>query len=144
METFGYVLPETESEAQAVFEELEPASREIVGAVTRRLDVEADTLDMLVTEEVYQTAHEAMFGSLLVVTTGSESAFESWRTQPPYDAFTVTMEGSDNVDNVAWHTAPVADTVIGATYQDEREAAVATLRRIVWGKIYRPLLSPSH
>lgn len=140
METAGYVLPETETEARDIFEELEPAAEEVVGAIVRRLDIDpADRAD-IVTEDVYRTGHEALFGSLLVVTMGTMEEFEEWQSRAPYTDYDVDLEGSEHVDHVVWHATPVTETVIAATYQDERAAAVATLRRIAWGRVYRPML----
>jgi hypothetical protein len=52
----------------------------------------------------------------------------------------VHVEGSDNVDNVAWHVAPAAETVVAATYQQKEEAAIATLQRIAFGRVYRDIV----
>lgn len=139
METVGYVLPETEAEVREIFDELEPAAHEVVGAIARRLPDAWDP-EHGVPEDAYRTGHEALFGSLLVVTTAAMEDFESWSTDGPYADYTVDIEGSEHVDHVAWHAAPATEKIIATTYQDERSAAVATLRRIAWGRVYRPLL----
>jgi len=52
----------------------------------------------------------------------------------------LTVFGSEDVDNVVWHAPPFADAAIAATFQDERDAAVATLRRQAFGRLYRDAL----
>lgn len=139
METVGYVLPETEDEVREIFDELEPAAHEVVGAIARRLPDGWDQ-GTGIPEDIYRTGHEALFGSLLVVTTGSMKDFGSWNTDGPYADYAVNIEGSEHVDHIAWHAAPATEEIIAATYQHERSAAVATLRRIAWGRVYRPIL----
>jgi hypothetical protein len=53
----------------------------------------------------------------------------------------VTELGSPNVDRVAWHAAPFADEAVATTFQNEREAAVGTLRRQAFSRLYRPRFS---
>ncbi len=52
----------------------------------------------------------------------------------------MTVNGSDSVDNVVWHVAPFADRVVAATFQEERDAAVGTLRRQAFGSVYREVV----
>jgi hypothetical protein len=44
------------------------------------------------------------------------------------------------VERVVWHVPPFADAAVAATFQDERDAAVATLRRQAFGRCYRDRL----
>jgi hypothetical protein len=46
--------------------------------------------------------------------------------------------GSGDVDRVVWHAAPFAGEVVAATFQNERDAAVGTLRRQAFTRGYRP------
>ncbi|WP_233516936.1 DUF5809 family protein, partial [Haloferax sp. Atlit-6N] len=59
---------------------------------------------------------------------------------PDYEVITL---GSDDVDRVAWHAAPFAETVVAATFQNEREAAVGTLRKQAFSRLYRPKFEDS-
>ena len=85
-----------------------------------------------VTEEVVETAHDALFASLLEVHDGSREAFEERREG--FDG-EVEVLGSENVDRVVWHTFD--GEAIAATYQNEPEAARGTLRRQAFGRLYR-------
>ena len=53
---------------------------------------------------------------------------------PDYE---VTVAGRENVDRVAWHAAPFADRAVAATFAEEERAAVETLRRQAFGRLYR-------
>lgn len=142
MQTAGYVLPETEDEARELYEELGPMAQELTREVALAMDFDRDEYDDRVTSDVVETARDALFGSLLVVTTGEADAFEALCEQAPYVEYDVHLEGSEQVDHVAWHASPFRESIVAATYQDERSAAVSTLRRIAWGRLYRPLFRP--
>ena len=49
----------------------------------------------------------------------------------------VHVAGSENVDHVAWHAPAFADAAVAATFQNEESAAVGTLRRQAFGRLYR-------
>jgi len=49
----------------------------------------------------------------------------------------VTVAGSDNVDRVVWHAFD--GEAVAATFQQEEQAAISTLRRQAFGRLYRPL-----
>ncbi|MFB6199128.1 MAG: DUF5809 family protein, partial [Halobacteriaceae archaeon] len=68
---------------------------------------------------------------------GTRTEYQTWRDD--YDG-EIHETGSENVDMVAWHRAPSTESAVATTFHEEREAAVATLRRQAWGKIYRDLL----
>ena len=144
MQTEGYVLPETEEEARDLYEQLGPMAQEITREVAIAMEFDRDEYDERVTSDVVETARDALFGSLLVVTTGALDAFDSLCEQAPYVEYDLHLEGNEHVDHVAWHASPFQETIVAATYQDERAAAVATLRRIAWGRLYRPLFRPNH
>lgn len=141
MKTVGYVLPESETEAAEIYEELGPTAQELVREITISAGFDRDEYDARVTSDVVSTARDALFAGLLVVTTGERDAFDEWLSQSPHESYEVDIEGSEHVDHVAWHAAPIAERVIAATYQDEREAAVSTLRRFAWGRVYRDVLT---
>ena len=68
----------------------------------------------------------------------TREAFESWREGFDGD---VLVRGSEHVDSVAWHVAPATDTIVAATFHAEEEAAVGTLRRQAYGKVYRDIVT---
>jgi len=136
MERVGILSPESVEEARATYDQLVPAARTVTTETAKAVDP-AGPLDEQVTGDVVATAHEALFASLLSVSVGDREAFEDWRAG--YDG-EVTALGSDNVPNVAWHAPTFGDHAVAATYADEREAAVATLRRQAFGRIYRDVV----
>lgn len=138
METEGLFAPESPSEARGQYEAVGPAARVVVREATRAMDFDAAEYDARVTGTVVATARDALFASLLRVHVGTSAEFEEWLTAHP--AYGVQRTGSDNVENVVWHPARVTATVVAATFQEERRAAVGTLRRQAWGEVYRGLL----
>lgn len=140
METMGYVLPETAAEAREIHATLRPTAGELVREIAVAIGLDGEAYRSQVTEDVRRTAQDALFGSLLVVHTADRDTFDGWCDEPPYAAYDVHLEGSEHVASVAWHPAPATQTIAATTYQDAAEAAMATLRRIAWGRIYRPLL----
>lgn len=139
METAGYIRPDSRSEAREIYGELGPAAQELTREVALAMDFEPEEYDRRVTGAVVMTARDVLFSTLLAVRRGPRDAFEEWRAEAPQRDYELHIEGAEHVDHVAWHTSPFAETVVAATYQDEPEAAVATLRRIAWGRLYRPL-----
>jgi hypothetical protein len=137
METEGTLRPETRADAWAEYDALESTASEVVRAVTKAMSFDGDEYDERVTDDVFETAQDALFASQLAVTVGTRQEFEQWREETGYD---VSEVGSDNVDNVAWHGAPAADGAVAATFQNEPEAAVQTLRRQAFGRLYREVL----
>lgn len=140
MDTVGYLAPTSDTEAQEAFAELEPVARELVREIAVAMDASGELYTESVSDDVIETAQEALFGSLLVVATGPRERFDHWTAQPPHEDYEIDIEGSEHVDRIAWHTAPAAERIVAATYHAEREAAIATLRRIAWGRIYHDLL----
>ncbi len=137
METEGLFAPETEAEARARFELLAPAASEVVRAVAQQMAFDTEEYEQRVTGEVVETAREALYASLLEVYIGDRDTYEQWCGDHECDPVEV---GSQNVDRVVWHAAPFAETAIAATFQDERDAAVATLRRQAFGRLYSDIL----
>lgn len=140
MRTVGYIAPTTEEAAREHFEALGPAAQELTREIAVAMDFDHAEYRERVTAEIVSTAREALFGSLLEVTTADRDMFDTWLDEQDYPPDAVTIEGGELVDNIAWHESPMASCVIGATYQNERDAAVSTLKRMAWGKLYRPVI----
>lgn len=136
METHGFLAPETEAEARDRYDETGPAAQTVVKETAKAMAFAPDEYDERVTGEVIETARDALFASLLAVRTGTREEFDDWLADRDRE---VREEGSENVENVAWHDA-LGETVVAATYQDEQRAAVATLRRQAFGRVYREFL----
>jgi hypothetical protein len=137
METEGVFAPETLADAREAYESVGPAAQTVVRETATAMDFDAEEYRERVTSDVVETARDALFASLLVVHVADRDGFADWRADADVD---VTLLGSEDVDNVVWHVAPVADAALAATYQDERDAAVATCRRAAFGRLYRDRL----
>jgi len=133
MDTEGLFAPATAAEARDRYEAVGPVAQTVVKQVARAMGFDAAEYDKRVTGEVVETAREAIFASLLEVRVGTREEYEQWCAD--HDADTIEV-GSEHVDNAVWHAAPFAGTVVAATYQDERRAAVETLRRQAFGRVY--------
>ena len=136
MKTVGTLSFESTAEASEAYESVGPAAQTVVREVARAMEFDREEYGERVTGEVVETARDALFASLLEVSVGSREAFEEWRES--YDG-EVTVTGHENVDNVVWHAGPAGDAV-AATFQNEEDAAVATLRRQAFGRLYRDLV----
>lgn len=137
METEGFLRPATPEAARRAHAELLPGARTVVTEAAKAMEFDRAEMDERLDEDVYRTAHDAMFASVLEVRVGARAAFDEWRAD--YDG-DLTVNGSDHVDSVAWHDAPAVDAAVAATFQDERAAAVGTLRRMAYGELYREVL----
>ncbi len=140
METEGLFAPETAAEARAQFETLAPAAGEVVRAVAKGMAFDTEEYSERVTDDVVETAREALYASLLEVHISDRETYEHWCDE--HDCKPVEV-GGQNVDRVVWHAAPFAETAVAATFQNERDAAVATLRRQAFGRLYRDVLEGS-
>ncbi|MEF8773216.1 MAG: DUF5809 family protein [Halobacteriales archaeon] len=138
MDTEGLILPATAEEAREEFEGLVPAADTVVREAAKAMAFDDEEFDRRLTTDVVATAHEALFASLLVVRIGTAAEFEAWAGGADHE---VERMGSDNVDHVVWHAPPFSETAVAATYQHERAAAVATLRRQAFGRIYREVVA---
>ena len=137
VEREGVFEPETLDVAREAYESMGPAAKTAVRETATAMDFDQAEYRDRVTSDVVETARDAIFASLLVVRVADRDAFDSWRDGTDVD---VTTLGSPDVDRVVWHVAPFADAAVAATFQDEREAAVATLRRQAFGRCYRDRL----
>ncbi|TYT63964.1 DUF5809 family protein [Natrialba swarupiae] len=136
MHTVGSFEFESSAEAREAYESVGPAAQTVVREVAKAMSFDRAEYDDRVTGDVVETARDALFASLLSVAVGSREAYEKWRDE--YEG-EVTEIGNENVDNVVWHAGPEGEAV-AATFQNEEEAAVATLRRQAFGRIYRELV----
>ena len=133
MHTVGTVSPASIEEAREYYEDIGPAAQTVVREVAKAMEFDREEYDDRVTGDVVETARDALFASLLEVHVGSREAFDDW--QDSYDG-DVTVVGHENVDRVVWHAGP-GDEAVAATFQNEEDAAVATLRRQAFGRLYR-------
>lgn len=134
MHVRGPFAPETEAEATALYDAVAPAAAAAVRASTRAMGFDRAEYRDRVDAGVIETAREAVFASLLAVTVGSRSEYDDWVAANDYET---TLVGSEHVDGVAWHVAPFAAAVVAATFEHEEDAAVDTLRRQAFGRLYR-------
>ncbi|MEF8907016.1 MAG: DUF5809 family protein [Haloarculaceae archaeon] len=134
METEGLFAPETAAEARERYESLGPTAQTAVKQVAKAMAFDPEEYDERVTGEVVETAREVLFASMLEVRVGDREEFETWRAD--HEAWEVVEFGSEHVDRVVWHAAPFAGTVVAATFHEERRAAVETLRRQAFGRVY--------
>ncbi|MFB6091208.1 MAG: DUF5809 family protein [Halobellus sp.] len=136
MESQGTLSPASIEEARAAFEAVGPTAQRVVREAAKAMEFDREEYRERVTGDVVERARNVLFADRLAVSVGSRAEFESWLDErPDYDVETI---GSDEVDRVAWHAAPFAETVLAATFQNEPEAAVETLRRQAFGRFYRP------
>ncbi|MFB6220573.1 MAG: DUF5809 family protein [Halolamina sp.] len=138
MRTEGVFSPDTEADAREAFDTVGPAAQVVVRETARAMEFDREEYSQRVTGEVVETARDALFASLLTVHVGEREAFEAWQEEHP--EYSVHVNGSDNVDNVVWHVAPFTEAAVAATFQQEEEAAIGTLRRQAFGRIYADLL----
>lgn len=132
MDTIGRLSPADPAAAREAYEELATPASVVSTEVAKAMAVE-DVRER-VDRDVVATARDALFGSLLQVRVGTREEFDDWREG--FDG-EVIEAGNPNVDNAVWHVFD--GTAVAATYQDEREAAVATLRRQAFNRLYREL-----
>lgn len=137
MESEGLFAPETADEAQEYFELLAPAASEVVRSVAKAMAFDTDEYDERVTGEIIETAREAMYASLLEVHVDDRETYRQWCDD--HECEPIEM-GHPEVDQVVWHAAPFKETAIAATFEEERDAAIATLRRQAFGRLYKDIL----
>ena len=137
METEGVFIPESPAAARRRYADLETAAETTVKAAGREQAATGAEYDALMTDAAFAAAHDALFAALLAVQVGARTAFERWRAWTDHE---VTVVGAAGVDNVVWHAPAFGDRAVALTFQDERAAAVGTLRRQAFGRLYRPLL----
>lgn len=135
METEGSLAPETEAAARAAFESAGPTAQQVVREAAKAMSFDREEYRERVTSDVVETARNVLFADRLAVHVGTREEFEAWTDDHP--EYEVTEVGSPNVGRVVWHAAPFSKDVVAATYHEEREAAVGTLRRQAFSRLYR-------
>jgi hypothetical protein len=163
----GQFAPASAAEARRLYAELGGAAGAVVREAVKAMDFDREEYNERVTDDVRSTARDALFASLLEVRVGDREAFESWRATFDGDC---RVMGSDGVPNVVWHVVPfgatgppdraaddnggrnppgsrtesgeeaVTPVAVAATFQDEPEAAKATLQRTVFGRVYHEVI----
>ena len=137
MDTERTFAPETTAEARERYDRLGPAAQVVVTETARAMGFDTGEYDRRVTGEVVEAARDALFASTLAVRIGTRAEYEAWLAETAHDVYEA---GSEHLDNVVWHAPPFADKAVAATFQDERRAAVETLRRQAFGRVYREVL----
>jgi len=141
MRTDGVFAPETEAEAREAFADVGPAAQVVVRETAKAMEFDREEYRDRVTGDVVETARNVLFADRLAVTVGSREEFGAWCDDNP--EYEVTEFGSESVERVVWHAAPFDGEVVAATFQNEREAAVGTLRRRAFSRLYRPRFEKS-
>ncbi len=134
MEREGAFLPATEHAARERYETLGPVAQVVVREVATAMGFDSEEYDQRVTSTVVETARDALFASMLAVRVGTRDEYLTWREDTDH---TVHETGSEHVDSVVWHAPPFTDEAVAATFQNERRAAIGTLRRQAFGRLYR-------
>ncbi|MFB6128719.1 MAG: DUF5809 family protein [Halorhabdus sp.] len=137
MHTEGLLTPETPAEARQRYDELASTAEVVVREVARAMDLDGGEYDRRVTDDVIETAHDAVFASLLRVHVGTREEFDAFRDD---HAGEVVRTGSEHVEGVVWHAPDFSETIVATTFQDAEDAAIATLRRQAYGRLYRDVL----
>jgi hypothetical protein len=137
METEGQFSPSTVAEARDRYEAVGSTAQVVVKEVAKAMGLDAEAYEQRVTSDVVETARDVIFAESLAVTVGTRTEFDDWRAETDHE---VTVVGSEHVDNVVWHAPAFADEAVAATFQDECQAAVGTLRRQAFGRIYREVV----
>ncbi len=135
MRTEGTLAPDTHEEAREAFEAVGPVAQRVVRETARAMAFDPEEYRERVTGDVVSTARDVLFASRLLIHSGTRAEFEEWCADR--DGYEVIEVGSPHVDRLVWHPAPFVDSVVAASYQDERDAAVEILRRQALGRIYR-------
>lgn len=138
MHVEGRLAPATAEEVHEEYDALAPTAQTVVKETAKAMSFDRTEYGERVTGDVIQTALDALFASLLEVHVGTQSEFETVREDCP--ELEAVVRGSDSVDRVAWHPAPAVGLLVAATFQSERAAAVATLRRQAFATAYRDIV----
>lgn len=139
MQTHGVLAPDTAAAVREAYADLGSAAQTVVKESAKAMDFDRVEYGERVSTDVVATARDALFASLLVVHVGTREEFDDWLDEVD-EEYDVQIEGSETVEHVAWHVVLFEETVVAATYQNEADAAVGTLRRIAFGRFYRPAL----
>ncbi|WP_435196144.1 DUF5809 family protein [Natronomonas sp. EA1] len=133
MHVVGEFTPSSIEEARERYETLGPAAQTVVREVARAMEFDREEYGERVDADVVATARDALFASLLAVHVGSREEFEA-----ETEGLETHVIGNENVDRVAWHAFD--GECVAATFHEKEDAAVATLRRQAYGRLYRERL----
>ncbi len=100
METRGTYEFETERAAREAFRAAGPTAKTAVREAAKAMEFDREEYEERVTPDVVETVRDVLFARRLAVTVGSREEFEAWRADTD---LAVTIIGSEQVDNVAWH-----------------------------------------
>ncbi len=134
MEVRGTDEYETEAAAREAFEAAGPTAQTAVREAAKAMGFPREEYEERVTPEVIETVRDVVFAGRLRIRVGSAAEFDEWREGADLEVDTI---GSEHVDNVAWHAAPFCGEAVAATFGEQADAAVETLRRQALGRIYR-------
>lgn len=137
-EVRGIAAPESWADAEARYDALGTTAQSVVRETARAMEFDRAEYDDRVTGEVVETAREALFAETLAVRVADRGTFNAWRETYSGD---VRIAGSDNVSGVAWHVSPAASSAVAATFENEPDAAVGTVRRMAFNRLYRERLA---
>ncbi|MFB6253809.1 MAG: DUF5809 family protein [Halobacteriaceae archaeon] len=139
MDTQGFLSPQTSAEVSDIYTQLGSSAQTITREAAKAMDFDEAEYNNRVTSEVVHTVHDALFSSLLKVNIGTQDEFENVRKN--HAEYSISLSGTEHVSHVAWHVAHIDDTIVATTFEEERTAAVSTLRRIVYGEVYQEYLN---
>ncbi|MCQ4333078.1 hypothetical protein KM295_06115 [Natronomonas sp. F2-12] len=137
-ETHGTFDPASWADAERRYEAVGSTAQVVVRAVAKAMEFDREEYDRRVDADVVETARQALFAETLAVRVADRAAFDSWREDYGAD---VHVAGSDAVGNVAWHASAPAGAAVAATFENEPEAAVGTVRRMAFNRLYRDRLT---
>ncbi|MGM0371106.1 MAG: DUF5809 family protein [Halobacteriota archaeon] len=139
METRGQFAPETERAAREQYAALTVPAKTVTKEIAEAGTTDRETYRELTTEDVYETAQQALFASLLAVQVGSTEEYEDWLAA--HEDLEVVFAGTETVPRRAWHPVWPRAAVVAVSFQNKPEAAVASLRRQAFGRFYRELVA---
>lgn len=134
----GTFAPESWDELERRYDDLGPTAQVVVRAVSKSMGFDREEYERRVDGDVVETARQALFAETLEVRVADREAFDAWRSEYANE---VRVAGSDAVGNVAWHVSHPAETAVAATFENEPEAAVGTVRRMAFNRLYRERLT---
>ncbi len=137
-EVEGDLEPESLDAAREAYAAEAPTAKIAVREAAKAMGFDSSEYEERVTPGVIATVREALFAERLAVRISDRETYESWGDTNP--EFEVIEIGSPEVDRIAWHVAPFADQAVGATFHEKRMAAVSTVRKQAFGRIYRERL----
>ncbi len=134
----GTFTPDSWSDAERRYDDLGSTAQVVVRSVAKAMEFDREEYERRVGDDIVETARQALFAETLEVRVADVDAFDSWRSEYAHDTH---VTGSDSVENVAWHVSTPAETAVAATFENESEAAVGTVRRMAFNRLYRERLT---